>query len=229
MPARVGTFLRDAAGAGITLIGLCTGAFILARTGLMRGYLACVSWFHRDDFESEFPGQRVISNQMFVVDRDRLTCAGGTSVVHLAAWIVAQDLGQHMAVKALRIMIEEQPLPAATLQPAAILTVSSRDSSVHKAMLWLEQDLRKPSTLGDLAERLGLSRRQLERRFERDIGLTPAAYRHRLRLERGRWLLSHSDLDLTAIALECGFSDASSFSRAVRRSFGAPPGALRNK
>lgn len=77
-------FLRAAARARVALVGLCTGSFVLARAGLLDDYVACVSWFHRDDFMREFPKLRFVSNRMFVVDRDRLTCAGGTSVVHLA-------------------------------------------------------------------------------------------------------------------------------------------------
>jgi transcriptional regulator GlxA family with amidase domain len=165
IPARIESFLRDTAAAGKGLVGLCTGSFVLARAGLLDGYLACVSWFHREEFESAFPSHRVVSNQMFVVDRDRMTCAGGTSVVHLAAVLIERAIGRGSAVKALRIMIEEQPMPARTLQPEAVLSVRSRDSVVHRAMLLIEQALVDGLSLDDLAARLGLSRRQLERRF----------------------------------------------------------------
>ena len=227
MPAWMTSMLEDAAARGIALVGLCTGSFVLARAGLMQGHLACVSWFHREEFEAEFPGTRVTSNQMFVVDRDRLTCAGGTSVVHLAASLIERHIGRAYAVKALRILLEEQPLPARTLQPAAVVSERARDTLVHKAMLLLEQQLDAAEAIDAISERLGLSRRQLERRFRADIGLTPAEYRQRLRLERGRWLLTNTDLDVTEIALECGFQDSASFSRAARRAWGASPTAVR--
>ena len=69
-------FLRRAAAAGVPLAGVCTGAFILHRAGLMDGYRCCVSWFHHDDFLEQFEGLRPVSDQIFVVDRDRLTCSG---------------------------------------------------------------------------------------------------------------------------------------------------------
>ena len=200
---------------------------MLARAGLLDGHVACVSWFHREEFVAEFPDCRVISNQMFVVDRDRLTCAGGTSVVHLAAYLIENAIGRASAVKALRIMIEEQPMPSRTLQPEAVLSERSSDSVVHKAMLLLEQQLQSPTPIEQLCQPLGIGRRQLERRFQRDIGLSPAEYRQKLRLERGRWLLQNTDLEVTAVALECGFQDGAHFARVVRRSFGVSPREVR--
>jgi transcriptional regulator GlxA family with amidase domain len=190
-------FLRTAAAQGKPLVGLCTGSFVLARAGLLDGHVACVSWFHREEFEAQFPRLRVVSNRMFVVDRERLTCAGGTSVVHLAAYMIERALGRASATKALRIMIEQQPLPATTLQPEAVITERSADNVVHKALLLLEQQLRAPLTIADLCEPLGIGRRQLERRFQKDIGLSPAGYRLRLRVERARWLLENTDLDMS--------------------------------
>jgi len=227
IPRSLTSFLRDAAACGVKLVGLCTGSFVLARAGLLDGHVACVSWFHREEFVAEFPDCRVISNQMFVVDRDRLTCAGGTSVVHLAAYLIENAIGRASAVKALRIMIEEQPMPSRTLQPEAVLSERSSDSVVHKAMLLLEQQLQSPTPIEQLCQPLGIGRRQLERRFQRDIGLSPAEYRQKLRLERGRWLLQNTDLEVTAVALECGFQDGAHFARVVRRSFGVSPREVR--
>ncbi|WP_175485571.1 helix-turn-helix domain-containing protein [Pseudoxanthomonas sp. GM95] len=227
LSAQASRFLKDAAARQVKLVGLCTGSFVLARLGLLRGHLACVSWFHRDEFQAAFPEQPVVSSQMFVVDRDRLTCAGGTSVVHLAAHMIEQALGRALAVKALRILIEEQPLPSKALQPEAVVSVHARDVLVHKAMLLLEQQLQRPVAIGEACASLGIGQRQLERRFRQDIGLTPAQYRQTLRLERARWLLQHSALDLQAIALECGFSSRAHLARLVQRELGQRPRALR--
>jgi transcriptional regulator GlxA family with amidase domain len=227
VPARLTAFLQEAAAAGVKLVGLCTGSFVLARAGLLDGYLACVSWFHREEFVAEFPECRIVSNQMFVADRDRLTCAGGTSVVHLAAHLIERSIGRASAVKALRIMIEEQPLPSRTLQPEEVVSVRSTDTMVHKAMLLLEQQLHSPAPIEELCQPLGIGRRQLERRFQRDVGLSPAEYRTKLRLERARWLLQNTDLEVTEVSFECGFHDGASFSRFVRKSMGMSPREVR--
>jgi transcriptional regulator GlxA family with amidase domain len=227
IPTGVLAFLRRAAAAGVQLVGLCTGSFVLARAGLLDGHLACISWFHREDFLREFPKCKVVSNQMYAVDRNRLTCAGGTSVVHLAAYIIERAVSRASAVKALRIMIERQPLPPRTLQPEPVLSESGSDSLVRKAMLLLEQNLADPLRIAKLASTLQIGRRQLERRFHEDIGMSPSSYRQRLRMERSRWMLEHTDLQVVEIALECGFQSSTHFSRVIRRCFGCTALQLR--
>ncbi len=227
VPDAIYRFLTAAARQNIDLAGLCTGSFILARAGLLDGYLTCVSWFHRDEFTAEFPHCRVTSNQMFVVDRDRMTCAGGTSVVHLSAYLIERAIGRAMAVKALRIMLEDQPLPSRTLQPEEVLTRQSRDPLVHKAMLLIEQSLNAPGPVSHAYQQLGVSARQIERRFARDVGISPARYRSRLRMRRAVWLLRNTDLSVTDIALECGFQDGAHFAQTIRAQMGMSPGRVR--
>jgi transcriptional regulator GlxA family with amidase domain len=227
VPAEIYAFLRSAARAGVKLIGLCTGSFVLARAGLLDGYVACVSWFHREDFIREFPALRLVSNRMFIVDRDRLTCAGGTSVVHLAAWLIEKHCGRAHATKSLRIMIEDQPLPANSPQPEAVITRQARDGIVRRAMLLIEQKLVQPDSIASISDTLGISTRQLQRRFAGDIGMTPCEYRIRLRLERAKWLVQTTDLSLTDIGIECGFGDCSHFSRVFTSRFRTGPARFR--
>lgn len=228
-PAAMTQFLQRMAKTPTHLVGLCTGSFILARSGLMSGYLACVSWFHREEFIHEFPHVRVTSNQMFVVDRDRLTCAGGTSVVHLAAHLIEKRIGRAQAVKALRVMLEDQPLPSRTLQPEQVVSQTSRDPVVHKVLLLIEQHLTEPGPVSQAFQFTGLSERQLERRFLRDIGMTPAQYRQMLRLQRAEQLLRNGDLSIQEVALESGFQEASQFARSIKARYGVSPKALRDR
>lgn len=222
-------FLRYAASKGVNIVGLCTGSFLMARSGLMDGYLSCVSWYHRNEFKNEFPSCRLTSSQMFVADRDRLTCAGGTSVVHLAAFIIERSLGRVRAVKAMRIMLEEQPPPSRMLQPEEVVSVRTHDSVVRKAMLLIEQQLQSPTQIDEICGPLGIGRRQLERRFQKDVGLSPAEYRHKLRMERAKWLLENTDLDVLEVGLECGFPNGSYFCKTIRQAFGESPSAVRTQ
>jgi transcriptional regulator GlxA family with amidase domain len=221
------SFLRQAARQGVALVGLCTGPLILARAGLLEGYDVCASWFHREDFLAEFPGLRVRSDKMFVVDRDRMTCAGGISVVHLAAYLIERHCGRAEAVKSLRILIEDAPLPSNPLQPAASLTRKPSDSLVREAMLIIEQNLSDVSLFSRLPGALGVSLRQLERRFVADLGVTLREYRLQLRLARGKWMIEQTDRSITQIALDCGFNDCSHFSRSFRAQFDQTPSQLR--
>jgi transcriptional regulator GlxA family with amidase domain len=196
---------------------------VLARAGLLDGYVACVSWFHREDFIEEFPKLRLVSNRMFIADRDRLTCAGGTRVVHLAAHLIEKHFSRALATKSLRIMIEDQPFPANMPQPEAVITHRAQDTLVRRAMLLIEQKVSQAESIETVADALGIGTRQLQRRFISDVGMTPRAYRLALRLARAKLMVGNTDISLTDIGLECGFGDCSHFSRAFTRQFNVAP------
>jgi transcriptional regulator GlxA family with amidase domain len=224
---QVYAFLKCAAKAGVPLVGLCTGSFVLARAGLLNGYVTCVSWFHREDFTMEFPRLRLVTNQMYVVDRDRMTCAGGTSVVHLAAHLIEKHCGRAFANKSLRILLEDQPLPSNTPQPEAEIARKAQDLFVRRAMLLIEQKISQPDPINEVVSTLGIGIRQLERRFFADVGMTMREFRSQLRLARARWMIENTDLSLTHIGLECGFGGCSHFSRAFTARFNVRPSAAR--
>ena len=229
VPDGLHRFLRQAVDADVPLAGLCTGSFVLARYGFLDGYATCVSWFHRDDFLAEFPHLKVVSNRLYVIDRNRLTCAGGTSVVHLAARLVARHCGEAQAEKSLRIMMEDHPLPGSAPQPAQVINRAAHDPLVKRAMLLIEQNLSSSNDLAAVSDSAGVSARQLQRRFVADIGITAKEYRSRLRLSRANWLIQHTDMPLTEIGFECGFADGAHLSRSFRRHFGTPPSQIRQQ
>ncbi len=220
-------FLRRAADQGVPLVGICTGTFILHRAGLMNGYRACVSWFHHEDFLTEFAGLSPVSDQIFVVDRDRLSCSGGASSAHLAAFLVDRHIGPAAARKALAIMIIDEAMSADRPQPGLPLDLSTRDPLVRRALLILQQTMEAPPTVPRLAERLGISRRRLERHFRAALGIPPQEAGRRVRLAQVRHLLSRSDRSLSDIAAETGFADASHLIRAFRTETGQTPEAWR--
>jgi transcriptional regulator GlxA family with amidase domain len=219
----VTAFLRAAAAAKIPLIGLCTGAFILYRAGLMQGYRCCVSWFHRQDFLDEFEGLIPISDQVFVVDRDRLTCSGGASTAHLAAFLVDRHIGRAAARKSLSIMIMDEAIAAERPQPGLPLDLTASDPLVKRALLWMQQTQDTPLPVSRLAERLGVSRRKLERHFKASLGITPADAGLRIRLAQVRALLERDGRSVTDIAAETGFCDSSHLIRVFRSVEGVTP------
>ena len=222
------TFLRRAAEAGVPLVGVCTGAFILHRAGLMQGYRCCVSWFHHDDFLEEFEGMHPVSDQIFVVDRDRLSCSGGASSAHLAAFLVDRHIGPAAARKSLAIMIIDEAMTAERPQPGLPLELVARDDLVRRALLTMQQTLDTPLTVTNLAERLGVSRRKLERHFTEALRLTPMEAGKKIRLAQARLLLERGDRSVTQIAVETGFCDASHLIRVFRAAEGTTPEAWRN-
>lgn len=220
MSTQLVSYLKKAAELGVSLVGLCTGSFILARAGLMDGHKSCVSWFHHHHFESEFPSLSASSDNLFIIDGKRMTCAGAAGVVHLAANIIEGHCGKYEAVQALRIMLEEMPLPAKTPQPQPLLASKVSNINVRKAMLLIERNISNPLPIDEVARKVNLSNRQLERLFHSEVGMTPASFSLRLRLESARNLLINTDHQISFIATECGFVDFSHFSRSFRIEFG---------
>jgi transcriptional regulator GlxA family with amidase domain len=220
-------FLKHAAKVGTPLVGICTGAFILHRSGLMQGYRACVSWFHHEDFLERFDGLEPVSDQIFVVDRDRLTCSGGVSSAHLAAFIVERHLGRARAAKSLHIMIIDEAQAAEEPQPGMPLTLATDDPLVRKALLVMQQSIDAPLSIGRVVTRLGVSRRKLERHFREALGLTPLEADRLIRIEQAKHLLKTTERSATQIAADTGFCDLPHLIRIFRAAEGKTPDAFR--
>ncbi|AGT09896.1 GlxA family transcriptional regulator [Paracoccus aminophilus] len=216
-------FLKQAAAAKVALAGLCTGVFALARCGLMDGYRCCVSWFHHQDFLAEFEKMRPVSDQIFVVDRDRLSCSGGVSAAHLAAFLVDRHLGRAAARKALSILMIDEALTGDRPQPGLPLELTARDPLVRRALLAMQQNLNAPLSIARIARDLGVGRRKLERHFSADLGIPPADASIRIRLSQTRMLLRQTNHTITRIAEETGFCDASHLIRVFREAEGLTP------
>lgn len=220
-------YLQRAAEIGVPLVGVCTGAFILHRAGLMDGYRCCISWFHHGDFLEQFNGLKPASDQIFVVDRDRLTCSGGVSSAHLAAYLVKKHVGHAQASKSLHIMIIEEALRAEEPQPGIPLDFKVNDPIVKKALLIMQQNIDVPLSVTEIARRLNIGKRQLERHFKKALDITPYAACLDMRLSFAAHLLANTEKSIANIAAECGFSDSSHFSRLCRRRFGTTPQQVR--
>jgi transcriptional regulator GlxA family with amidase domain len=222
-------YLRQAARAGTTLVGLCTGSFVLARAGLLDGRTACVSWLHHQDFVDAFPGLAVVADRLFLVDGDRITCAGGAGAADLATFLVRRHLGESAAQKSRQVMQLDAPRGGEMAQPHPPLGGEVGDNLVRRALLLMEQNLSRPLPIGAIAAKLGLSPRQLERRFQAALGERPAASYRALRLRYARFLLDTTDRSVTAIALDAGFSDCAHFSRQFKAEHGVAPSGARGR
>lgn len=221
-------FIRQTAARGVPLIGLCTGVFTLQAAGLLQGYRCCVSWFHHQDFLDRFDSETPVSDQIFVVDRDRLTCSGGHGAAHLAAFLVERHIGRSAATKSLNIMMIEDALGGNRAQPGQMLARQARDDLVKRAVLAMQQNIELPLGIEEIAARLGTARRTLERRFQADLGQSPRATYLGIRLDRAMARLRQSGQSVTEIALACGFCDAPHLARIMKSERGLTPGEWRN-
>jgi transcriptional regulator GlxA family with amidase domain len=129
-----------------------------------------------------------VSDRIFVVDRDRLTCSGGASSAHLAAWLVDRHVGRGAATKSLHIMIIDNALKGEVPQPGLPIELVTQDALVKKALNLMQQSMDAPLSVERLAERLGVGRRKLERHFREALGLAPAAADKSIRIAQARFL-----------------------------------------
>jgi transcriptional regulator GlxA family with amidase domain len=225
--AATAAYLKSAAAAGATLVGVCTGSFILTRLELMHERRVCVSWFHRHDFAEEFPDADVVSDQLFLIDGNRITCSGGAGVIDLAAALLRRHVGEAAALKALNVLLLDGARAGTAAQPAPGIARQARDERVRRASLAMEQNLGHPLSVADIARQVGLGARQLDRLFREAFGSGPAEVYRDMRVDYGQWLLGRTDKSVAEIATLAGFVDGSHFSRAFRARTGLTPTAFR--
>lgn len=223
-------FIRRAADHGATIVGICTGVFTLMRAGVLEGHRVCVSWFHYWDFIERFPtanAQMLVADRLFVIDRRRITCSGGRASIDVAAAILLRHFDHATVQKALRILLVAEMQNGNAPQPHPPGLEPATHPKIKRAILLMEQHLGRALTLEELAGKLDLSPRQLERLFKAQTGKTPQTFAKHVRLRTAAWLLTSSDRTVADIASSCGFSDASHLGREFRKQYGMPPVAFR--
>jgi len=216
--------LRKWARAGSIMGSLDTGAFILADAGLLRGKRATVHYEHIDSFK-ELHNDIEVSEDIFVHDGQRFTCSGGMASADMALHIIRSSSGDALANAAARYIFHPNLRPSGTSQnPAGLEPLGSiAPESVKQAISVMEQHLEQALTIPEIAAKVKISHRQLDRLFLRYAGKSPAIYYRDIRLDRARSLVTQTDMLMSEIAIASGFSTQVHFSRAYKDRFGIPP------
>lgn len=209
------------------IVGLSGGAYLMGQAGLLEGRRATVHWEYREAFVDAFPST-ICEPGLFVQDGRRITCAGGMAGMDLATQLIARDHGHALASGVSDWFIRSEPRRADRPQR---LSLRERYGIANDRLLQvlghMEEMVEEPVSREDLAAIAGVSVRQLERLFVRHLGAGIGAFYLRIRLDRGRQLLRSTAMTITAVAVACGFTSTSHFSRAFRAQFGHPPSADR--
>lgn len=221
-------YLRRAAAANVPLIGLCTGTFILADAGLMRDHECCVSWLHAREFQDRFPDHRVRSDRIFHLDERRGSCAGGSSAADMAALLVRHRISKGAERNALEVLQIEHARSPLHLQAKRTFADDADDVRVKATLLTMQQHINPRISIAQLAEKAGVSRRQLERLFKDKAGVSPANAYKRVRLIHARSLVTKTDSSMLEIALDAGFESASHFARMFKQFHGQTPSEMRS-
>lgn len=219
--------LRRLDRAGTVLGAMDTGSFLLARAGLLDGHTVTVHWECLDSLAERFPAVRV-QPFLFEIGRRRMTCAGGTAALDMMLHMIRLEHGHGLAAGASEQFIHTVIRDGSADQR---MVVGSRLGTGHPrleaAVLAMEQNLETPLDAAALADRVGLSLRQLQRAFRDRFDVTPHAYYLNLRLQRARSLVRYTAMSLGEVAVACGFNSYEHFSRSYRARFARSPQADR--
>jgi len=224
---RVLGFLRRASRQGRAVGALCTGSHVLAKAGLLDDRRCTIHWENLGGFTEEFP-EIEVSSDLYEIDRDRFTCSGGTASLDMMLHLIGRQHGQALANQVSEQFIHDrirEPHDHQRMELRARIGVSH--PKLIAVISEMESNLEEPLTQTDLAERAGLSTRQLERLFRKYLQATPTRYYLTLRLQRARQLLTQTSMSILSVALACGFVSASHFSKCYRECFGRTPRAER--
>jgi transcriptional regulator GlxA family with amidase domain len=215
--------LRQLASRGCQVGGVSGGPFLLAEAGLLDGRRCTVHWEYSDFFAARYPRAK-LQQDVFVVDRGVFTCSGGTAALDMTLHFIREHHGSDLAMSVAEQFIHPRIREQGDRQRMAVHTRYRITSpKLAEAIELMEQALADPPGLGDIAQRVELSARQVERLFQRHIGTSPSEFYLSLRLARARTLLRDTSQSVRAIAAECGFKSTSHFSSSYRRAYARRP------
>ena len=216
-------WLREEYNRGVAVGGLCTGAHVLAAAGLLSNKRCAIHWENLPGFAEAFPKANVFAD-LFEVDQNIYTCAGGTAALDMMLKLIGEDYDDSLVNRVCEQVLTDRvrsPTDRQRLPLRARLGV--QNAKVLSIIELMEANLSEPLSLIEVAGHVGLSRRQIERLFRTEMGRSPARYYLEIRLDRARHLLVQSSMPVVEVAVACGFVSASHFSKCYRELYSRSP------
>ncbi|MET8813434.1 helix-turn-helix domain-containing protein [Streptomyces sp. NPDC004549] len=224
---RVVAALREAADAGTRIASICTGAFSLAKAGLLDGRRATTYWAHADEMRRRHPAIAFEGDVLYTEDGQFLTSSGYAAGIDLCLHIVRTDYGAAVANEVARLALVAPVRPGGQTQFTHTPLPPERGTACADVRGWAMRNLDKPLTLTDLARHSGVSVRTLTRRFHAESGVSPLQWLLHQRVERAKELLEATTLPMDQVATACGLGTADSLRAHVVRRTGLTPSAYR--
>ncbi len=221
--------LRKAARRAVAVGGIEAGSWMLGHAGLLEGRAATTHWEDLEDFAARFPGCDVRPDR-YVIDGPIVTAGGASPTFDLMLHLIRSRLGMAVALDVASVFIYDQARAASDAQPLVSLgRLDGYDPRLAEAIRLMERHIDRPLAMAEIARRIGISPRTLEKSFAAAIGETPGAYNLRLRLAAARRLVLDTAEPMADIAARTGFSGAAAFSRAFSKAFGLAPTRMRSR
>ncbi|AZO51585.1 MAG: helix-turn-helix domain-containing protein [Mesorhizobium sp.] len=216
-------WLREEHARGVAIGGLCTGAHVLAAAGLLAGKRCAIHWENLPGFAEAFPNAHVFAD-LFEVDHDIYTCAGGTAALDMMLKLIGDDFDESLVSRVCEQVLTDRVRGASDGQRLPLRArLGIQNSKVLTIIELMDANPSDPISVGDIAKQVGLSRRQIERLFRDEMGRSPARYYLEIRLERARHMLIQSSVPIVEVATACGFISASHFSKCYRELYAQTP------
>jgi transcriptional regulator GlxA family with amidase domain len=207
---------------------ICTGAFVLAKAGLLDGRRATTHWNWASELAQDYPRVAVDPNPIYIRDGSCYTSAGVTAGIDLCLALVEEDLGRALALRVAQMMVVFLRRPGGQSQFSATLEAQTRERRpLGDVLAWLPDHLRHDLSVDSLARRAAMSPRNFARLFKQELGKTPARHIEDLRLEAARRQLEASSLSADEVAAACGLSSAEVLRRMFQRRLHVTPGQYR--
>ncbi len=220
---RIKPALKELSRRKAALGGICTGSYLLAKAGFLNGYRCTIHWESINAMYDEFP-QLVVSSDLFELDRDRFTCSGGSAPLDMMLTLIGRDHGGELATSIAEMFVCERIRGVHDRQRIPLKQrFGSSQPKLTEAVELMEANIEEPMSLDELSSHVGISRRQLERLFQKHLNCVPTRYYLDLRLRRARELLLRSNKSIVDIAFSCGFVSAPHFSKCYRDFFHISP------
>lgn len=219
----LGQYLTFHASKGVALGALYTGTYVLAKANLLEGYRCTIHWENISAFRAEFPHINV-TDDVYEIDRNRYTCAGGTTPIDMMHNLISLQQGRRMSaaiseeflIDNLRGMTERQRIPLRQ-------QIGTSQPKLTEAVTLMETNIEECLSPTELASYVDVSNRQLERLFKTYLDCTPMQYYLNLRLRNAKRLLLQTDKAVTDIAIDCGFKTSAHFSKSYKDLFKLSP------
>jgi transcriptional regulator GlxA family with amidase domain len=222
-------WLRSLSNRSVGFGSSCTGSYVLAEAGLLEGYRCSVHWENIGPMTDLFPKVHV-SRSVYTIDRGRYTCSGGTSPVDMMLHLIKRECGSEVSAGVAEQFIYERIRRSGEKQRIPLKhVVGNQSEKLIVAVELMEANVREPISQVDIASYTGVSRRQLQRLFERYLHCTPSRYYSQIRLARARELLHQTSMSLVEISALTGFVSSSHFSKSYKEHFGHSPSAERKR
>lgn len=203
--------------------GLCTGAYALAKAGILKGKDFTLHWENMPPFRESFPDLEPL-DQLYAIDDRIVTCGGGSSATDLFLRLISERFGPILSHSVLNMCLHPVHRSEEEAQQSSrAASIGTRNRKLLQILRYMEENIEELFSLDDLATRFKVSRRQIERLFLTHVKATPKQYLTDLRLRRGRMLLAETDMKVADIASACGFEATNHFSRRFREKYGVSP------